>query len=59
MYILKQEFYPTVNNFNSDFSLYKNVCTHYGIPYCTRMEGTRSVKIGLMMVARATETCCH
>jgi len=36
-----------VNIFNSDFSPYvkKNVCTHYGVPYYTRMEGTRSVKL--------------
>ena len=29
----------------------------YGIPYFKHYEGARSVKVGLMMVARATETC--
>jgi len=26
-------------------------CTHYGIPYCTHIEGTLSVQVGLRMAA--------
>ena len=51
---------PAAKTFNSDFSPYiKKLCTHFGIPYCKHIEGARSVKVVLMMVARVTETYSH
>jgi len=36
--------------FNSSYYTHY-ICTHYGIPYCTHIEGTWSVYVGLKMAA--------
>ena len=47
-----------MNSFNSDFN-FENYCYTLWDPILYAHGRHTICKIGLMMVARATETCCH